>query len=197
VFNTAGGFAAAKTGAQAMTNAGRPPSYAAYSRKPAPMRTPIAFALLAFAAPGLAAPQATRSTTAPVQEAWDQTPPVAAAGWVRLNPVPGRPSAGYLTITGGGQPDRLTGASAPGVRIEMHSMTMNGGVMAMARLDSLAVPAGSRIAFAPGGNHLMIFGLAPDTKTLPITLGFASGKSAQVVAEVRAAAAAADPHAGH
>jgi copper(I)-binding protein len=175
------------------------------------MRTPIAFALLAFAAPGLAAPQATRTTTnmappaarttaAPVKEAWDQTAPRADAGWVRLNPVPGRPSAGYLTITGGGQPDRLTGVSAPGVRIEMHSMSMNGGVMAMARLDSLAVPAGDRIAFAPGGNHLMIFGLAPGAKTLPITLGFASGKTVRVVAEVRAAAAAAvaaDPHAGH
>jgi copper(I)-binding protein len=83
------------------------------------------------------------------------------------------------------------------VRIEMHSMSMNGGVMAMARLDSLAVPAGDRIAFAPGGNHLMIFGLAPGAKTLPITLGFASGKTARVIAEVRAAATAADPHAGH
>lgn len=161
------------------------------------MRTPIAFALLAFAAPGLAAPPATRTSVAPAKEAWDQTPPMAEAGWVRLNPVPGRPSAGYVTITGGGQPDRLTSASAPGMRIEMHSMTMNGGVMTMARLDSLAVPAGSRITFAPGGNHLMIFGLAPDTKTLPITLGFASGKSVQLVAEVRAAAAVADPHAGH
>jgi len=161
------------------------------------MRTPIAFALLAFAAPGLAAPPAARMTAGPVKEAWDQTAPRADAGWVRLNPVPGRPSAGYLTITGGGQPDRLTGASAPGVRIEMHSMTMNGVVMAMARLDGLAVPAGGRIAFAPGGNHLMIFGLAPGPKTLPITLDFASGKKATVIAEVRAAAAAADPHAGH
>jgi copper(I)-binding protein len=161
------------------------------------MRTPIAFALLAFAAPGLAAPPPARTTTAPVKEAWDRTAPRADAAWVRLNPVPGRPSAGYLDITGGGQPDRLTGASAPGVRIEMHSMTMNGGVMAMAKLDGLPVPAGSRIAFAPGGNHLMIFGLAAGTKTLPITLSFASGKTVSVVAQVRSAAAAVDPHAGH
>jgi len=159
------------------------------------MRTPIAFALLAFAAPGLAATPAPKTASAPVKEAWDQTAPRAEAGWVRLNPVPGRPSAGYLTVKGGGQPDRLTGASAPGVRIEMHSMTMTGGVMAMARLDGLAVPAGGSVSFAPGGNHLMIFGLATDAKTLPITLSFASGKTARLVAEVRAAAA--DPHAGH
>ena len=165
------------------------------------MRTPIAFALLAFAAPGLAAPPPARmttdrTTTAPVKEARDRTAPRADAGWVRLNPVPGRPSAGYLGITGGDQPDRLTGASAPGVRIEMHSMTMNGGVMAMTRLAGLPVPANSRIAFAPGSNHLMIFGLAAATKTLPITLAFASGKTVSVVAEVRSAAAV-DPHAGH
>ncbi len=159
------------------------------------MRTPIAFALLAFAAPGLAAAPPARSETAPVKEAWDRTAPHAENGWVRLNPVPGRPSAGYLSITGGGQPDRLTGASAPGVKIEMHSMTMTGGVMAMAKLDAVPLPAGGSIAFAPGGNHLMIFGLAAGTRSLPITLSFASGKTAKLVAEVRSPNA--DPHAGH
>lgn len=158
------------------------------------MRTPIAFALLAFAAPGLAATPATKTMAAPVTQAGNQSAPKAAAGWVRLNPVPGRPSAGYLTINGGGQPDSLTGATAPGVRIEMHSMTMAGGIMSMAKLDRLAVPAAGSISFAPGGNHLMIFGLAATAKTLPITLNFASGKTATLVADVRAAA---DPHAGH
>jgi hypothetical protein len=159
------------------------------------MRTPIAFALLAFAAPGLAATPASKTIAAPVKEAWDQSAPKMAAGWVRFNPVPGRPSAGYFTLAGGGQPDSLIGVTAPGVRIEMHSMTMAGGIMSMARLDRLAVPAGSSMAFAPGGNHLMIFGLPAGAKTLPITLSFASGKTAKLVAEVRSVTA--DPHAGH
>jgi copper(I)-binding protein len=157
------------------------------------MRAPIAYALLAFAAAGLS--PARGAAPAPVKESWDQTAPRASGAWVRLNPVPGRPSAGYLTVEGGGQPDKLIGATAPGARIELHSMTMDGGVMKMAKLDSVPLPAGGKAAFVPGGNHLMIFGLTGAPKTLPITLKFASGATVVTQAEVRAAAA--DPHAGH
>lgn len=144
--------------------------------------------LLLTAAPAFAAPP-------PVKEAWDRTAPRASDAWVRLNPVPGRPSAGYLTITGGGQPEKLLTATAPGVRIELHSMSMAGGIMKMAMLDSLAVPAGATVAFAPGGNHLMIFGLTPAAKALPITLAFASGRKLTVTAAVRPAGMA--DHDGH
>lgn len=95
----------------------------------------------------------------PVKEAWDQSPPRASGAWVRLNPVPGRPSAGYMTVQGGGQPDRLIGASTPGARIELHSMTIDGGVMKMARVGAVPLPAGGKAAFVPGGNHLTIFRL--------------------------------------
>ena len=147
---------------------------------------------LLLSAPTLAAPP-------PVKEAWDRTKPHAAAAWVRLNPVPGRPSAGYLTITGGGQPDRLVGATAPGVRIELHSMSMAGGVMRMTPIKDLAVPASAAVKLAPGGNHLMIFGLAGTAKSLPITLAFGSGSKVTVTAAVRAAGDAppAGDHAGH
>lgn len=163
------------------------------------MRAPLAYALLAFAAPGLAAPAkapaGATATTPPAKEASDRTVPHASDAWVRLNPVPGRPSAGYLTLTGGGQPDRLIGVTAPGTRIEMHSMAMNGGVMSMAKLDAVAVPAGATVNFASGGNHLMIFGLSGATKALPITLAFGSGKKVTVTAAVRPAGG--EMHAGH
>ena len=163
------------------------------------MRASLAYALLAFAAPGLAAPAkapaGATATTPPVKAAWDRTAPRVENASVRLNPVPGRPSAGYLTITGGGQPDRLIGLTAPGARIEMHSMTMNGGVMSMARLDAITVPADATVNFAPGGNHLMIFGLSGTPKTLPITLAFGSGKKVTVTAAVRSAGD--EMHAGH
>lgn len=154
------------------------------------MRVPFALAALALlaASPAFAAPT-------PAKEAWDRTKPRASGAWVRLNPVPGRPSAGYLTIEGGGKPDRLVGASAPGVRIEMHSMSMAGGVMKMGMLDGLAVPAGAVVSFASGGNHLMIFGLAGAPKSLPITLKFASGATVTTNAVVKAAGA--EDHAGH
>lgn len=154
------------------------------------MRLPYAFVALALlaASPAFAVPT-------PAKEAWDRTKPRVSGAWVRFNPVPGRPSAGYLTIEGGGKPDRLVAASAPGVRIEMHSMSMAGGVMKMGKLDGLAVPAGGVVSFVSGGNHLMIFGLAGAPKSLPITLTFASGAKVATNAVVKAAGA--EDHAGH
>ncbi len=148
--------------------------------------------VLLIAAPTLAAPP-------PVKEAWDQTSAVASNAWVRAAAVPGRPAAGYLTIKGGGQPDTLVEVTAPGVRVEMHSMSMDGGVMKMAKLDSVPVPAGATVGFAPGGNHLMIFGMSGAPKTLPLTLKFRSGATLTTTADVRAPsdAAPANPHAMH
>lgn len=154
------------------------------------LRTPIAFALLAFAAPGLAAP-ATRAATG---DAANRSAPRVAAATVRLNAVPGRPAAGYLGIEGGSRADTLVAATAPGTRIELHSMSMAGGVMKMAKLDKVPVAAGTRTDFAPGGNHLMIFGLTGTPATLPITLEFASG--ARVTTTAKVIKAGEDP-AGH
>ena len=163
-----------------------------------PIAAPFTYALLAFAAPGLATPAAPTTSSAS-STAGNKSGPRSEAAWIRLNPVPGRPSAGYLIVRGGAKADRIIGATAPGARIEMHSMSMAGGVMSMARMDAAPVPAGGSIAFAPGGNHLMIFGLSGRPKSLPITLNFASGAKVTVAAEVRAAdaAPAAGPHDGH
>lgn len=152
------------------------------------LRTLAALALLST--PALAA-------SPPVKEAWDKTTPTATRAWVRLNAVPGRPAAGYLTLTSGGQPDRLVAVTAPGVRVEMHSMTMAGGVMSMQKLDGLAVPAGATVSFAPGGNHLMLFGLGQVPASLPLTLKFASGRSIAVAAQIRNAGDDAMPPADH
>lgn len=132
----------------------------------------------------------------PIKEAWDRTAPRVDGAWVRSNPVPGRPSAGYFTVTGGGAPDKLVGVTSPGLRIELHSMTMNNGVMKMAKLATLPVPAGAKVALASGGNHLMIFGLAASLKSVPLTLVFGSGAKVPTTAGVRTTATA-DPHTGH
>jgi copper(I)-binding protein len=139
-----------------------------------------AFALV-IATPSLAA-------APPVKEAWDRSPATASSAWVRAAAVPGRPAAGYLQIKGGGQPDTLVAITSPGLRIEMHSMTMEGGVMKMAKLERVAVPAKASVAFAPDGNHLMIFGMAGTPKTVPLTLVFGSGVTLNTTAGVHAAA---------
>ncbi len=132
------------------------------------------YALLMFATPGLSAPAVDPAAA-----------PTANHAWVRLNAVPGRPAAGYVSIHGGTVADRLVGVTAPGVRVEMHSMSMAGGMMSMAKLDGLAVPAGTVVNLAPGGNHLMLFELKQVPVTMPLTLNFASGAKLLVTAQIR------------
>jgi copper(I)-binding protein len=145
-------------------------------------RAPLAYALLAFAAPGLVGSAAAATTAS------SDSPQVRNV-IVRLNPVPGRPSAGYMTIIGTNKDEVLVSAAAPGARIEMHTTEMAGGVMRMKKLDSIRVDAGMGVHFDPGANHLMIFGLTGAPKTLPITFNFASGAKVTAVADVQAAGA--------
>ena len=41
----------------------------------------------------------------------------------------------------------------------IHQSAQSGGMMRMSALDTLVVPAGGRVAMAPGGIHLMLQGL--------------------------------------
>ncbi len=114
--------------------------------------------------------------------------PAVSGAWIRANPVTGRASAGYLTITGGAKPDRLLAVASPGLRIELHSMEMATGIMRMAKIDGLDVPARGKAEFASGGNHLMIYGLPMGAKAVPLTLAFKSGARVTATATVRSAA---------
>ncbi|QXQ06319.1 copper chaperone PCu(A)C [Sphingosinicellaceae bacterium] len=118
---------------------------------------------------------------------------------VALAAVPGRPAAGYFTLSGG--PATLTSVASPlASRVEMHSSSMAGGVMSMEKLAAVLVHAGTRATFAPGGNHLMIFGLASTVKagsTVPLQLHFADGQTVRVEARAVAPGMAMEMHEGH
>lgn len=109
--------------------------------------------------------------------------PQVTRGWVRLAAAPGRPAAGYFTLTGGATDATLVSVSSPVAgRVELHeSMTMAGGMgaMTMRPLAQVAVPARRGVAFAPGGKHLMIFDVAPGVKpggAIRLRFSFADGK---------------------
>ncbi|MDO8377724.1 copper chaperone PCu(A)C [Phenylobacterium sp.] len=92
----------------------------------------------------------------------------------------GTNGAGYMTLTNRGvAPDTLTAVESPAARIvEMHKTSMDGGVMRMQRLDSVLLPPGKAITFAPAGYHIMLIGLAKTQKAgdvVPATLVFSSG----------------------
>jgi hypothetical protein len=108
--------------------------------------------------------------------------------WVRLAAVSGNPSAAYFTINGGPKDMTLTGVSTPAAaRSEMHESMSTGGMMSMTPVKLVAVRAGSSVAFAPGGKHIMLFGLKPDVKaggTIALKLTFANGQSVETQAKV-------------
>ena len=116
---------------------------------------------------------------------------------VRLSAVPGRPAAGYFTLTAGATPVELTGVASPPARVELHAMSMAGDVMRMDKLPSVRVGAGGTVRFAPGGSHLMLFGVPASVRaggTLPLTFAFSDGTTIRVAATV--VAAGAEPMAG-
>lgn len=123
-----------------------------------------------------------------------------SGAWVRLAAAPGRPAAGYLTLDPG--PARtLLGASSPAAtRVELHRTVRRAGVARMEPAPTVPVRAGERLAFAPGGLHLMLFGLtAKPNDAIPLTLRFADGPPVNVTARAVATGVtpAADPHANH
>lgn len=80
------------------------------------------------------------------------------APWVRATPKSAPVVGGYATITNTGTtPDRLVGASLEVAATgEIHTMSMSGGVMHMARVSGgLAIAPGATLTLAPGGDHLM------------------------------------------
>lgn len=83
--------------------------------------------------------------------------------WIRLNPIPGRPSAVFFELVNAAEEDDLlTGVSVPGGgRGVLHIHEHRDGIMRMFRVDSVAVPAGEQVTFAPRGQHVMLFGVSP------------------------------------
>lgn len=67
----------------------------------------------------------------------------------------------------------LIGASSSAARaIELHTITNKDGKLSMRRLPEVTIPAGERVSFAPGGHHLMVFGVKQLHEPFPIQLQF-------------------------
>lgn len=117
--------------------------------------------------------------------------------------VPGQTSgAAYLTIENKGtDSDRLMSASAPAAKsVEVHTMSMDGNVMRMRRVDSIEIKQGKTVSMKPGaGYHLMLLGLSAPLKAgekIPMTLTFEKAGKVEVSVSVEEAIAPAKP-AGH
>ena len=113
----------------------------------------------------------------------------ASDAWIRLPAVPGRPAAAYFTLHGGARPATLVAVSTPAAgRAELHeSMAGHAGMMRMAPLPRVDVPAGATVTFAPAGRHVMLFNVSPTLKpggSAVLTLTFGDGPKLETAATV-------------
>ncbi|HSH97339.1 MAG: copper chaperone PCu(A)C [Methylophilaceae bacterium] len=121
--------------------------------------------------------------------------------WARAT-APGQDvGAAYLMIVSKKDTNLVKIDTDAAEHTQIHSMTMNNGVMKMRELESLAIPAGTMVNLAPGGMHLMLIGLKKPLKAgeqLALTLQFKdnAGKlsSVNIQAIIQAGASEPDHH---
>ena len=112
--------------------------------------------------------------------------------WVRT-PAPGQKATGaYVELTSVSDAALVSAASPLAERVELHTMTLDGGVMRMRSIPRIELPAGKTVKLAPGGMHLMVFNLKQPLKAgdkLPLVLTIqgagASTATLEIEAEVR------------
>lgn len=102
--------------------------------------------------------------------------------------VGGQSTAGaYMGFKNDGAVDWLRSATAAvSSSVELHSMSMDGGMMRMRRLDAIELPAGATVMLEPGGLHMMFVGLKAPLRageSFPLELRFE--KAGKVLVQVR------------
>jgi copper(I)-binding protein len=83
---------------------------------------------------------------------------VVSEPWARATPGPVRIGVAYMTIANrGSAPDRLLRVETPAAeRAELHTTVVQNGVMQMRPVESVALPPGHTVQFAPGSMHIML-----------------------------------------
>jgi hypothetical protein len=147
------------------------------------MIRPFAIALFLPLALSACGDAATSTTTGPT-DAEVMAPDGPGAGFpqdaaLRLSANASAPSAVYFTIASIGEPMTITGVTSDDAeRIEMHESRRENGMMTMATVDRIEVPANGEVALRPGGLHLMVFGISDEARaagSLDFTVRFANG----------------------
>lgn len=134
----------------------------------------VAFLIALMGSMGTFAEAANRDLTA--RDAWARaTAPGAPAG-AAFMVIENRADAG----------DALVSADA-GVAdsVELHTHTMDAGVMKMRKVERIAIPAKGETALKPGGLHVMFIGLkAPLVEGQSFNLGLTFEKAGRIVVPV-------------
>jgi copper(I)-binding protein len=105
---------------------------------------------------------------------------VIEGAYVRAVP-PGQPnSAAFMKVSNKGSAEHalVAGSTSAAAVVELHTHTMEGGMMRMRQVEKIDLPAGETVSLEPGGLHVMLIGLkqklVPE-ETIPLTLSFEDG----------------------
>jgi periplasmic copper chaperone A len=117
--------------------------------------------------------------------------------WARATPKGASTAAGYMAITNNGSsPDRVSCVSSDvSAQCQIHSMTMEGGVMKMRPVEGgLEIKPGETVVLKPSGVHVMFLDLKQPLqpgKTVKATLKFDKAGTVDVEYLIAAIGAAA------
>jgi copper(I)-binding protein len=104
---------------------------------------------------------------------------------------PGQPnSAAFMQIVNKGSSDHalVSGSSPASEEVELHTHTMEGGMMRMRQVEKIELPAGQTVSLQPGGLHVMLIGLKQELapgEEVELTLIFEDGSEVTMKAPVR------------
>jgi len=84
----------------------------------------------------------------------------AENAWVPWGPAAIKVHVAYMTVANHGDvEDDIVGVQSPDYqRIELHASAIENGLNIMRPVDKVTVPANGRVAFEPGGLHIMLMG---------------------------------------
>ena len=110
--------------------------------------------------------------------------------YVRAVPPVVKTSAAFMQLQNSDQTEHfLVSASTPAAAaVELHTHTMDEGVMRMRRVAHVHLPPNETVSLQPGGLHIMLFDLVAPLNPgdrVPLTLTFRDGSSKEISAEVR------------
>jgi len=93
--------------------------------------------------------------------------------WVRATVAQQKATGAFMQLQSAQDAKLISAQSPVAGLVEVHEMSMDGGVMKMRAVPSLALPAGKAVDLKPGGYHVMLMDLKAQVKdgdTVPVTL---------------------------
>ncbi|MFA0013372.1 copper chaperone PCu(A)C [Vibrio lentus] len=110
--------------------------------------------------------------------------------YARATPPSAANSAVFTTLMNHSDKERsIVSATTPAAgKVELHDVIMDGDVMKMRQVQTIAIPANGQVELKPGSLHIMLFDLKDGLKEgeqISMTLTFANGETQTFDAPVK------------